>query len=114
MNRKRDELIQTEVAVLTAAAALRRRGTAEFHGFLIAKTMEGAEHGAPVGRGALYKALLRLEERGYLKSHWEDDENRSRGPRRRLYELAGEWQKALATAPVKAQRRQFKVSSVRS
>lgn len=104
MNRRKDELIQTEIDLLSAALLLRRRGVREFHGFLIGKTMEDA--GGPrslIGHGTLYKALSRLEERGYLKSRWEGSRaaDRDRGPRRRLYEVTAAGQRALAAVPTR-------------
>jgi len=104
VNRRRDELIQTEIDLLSAAMRLRRRGLREFHGFLIGKTMEDA--GGPpslIGHGTLYKALGRLEERGYLKSRWEGSKitDRDRGPRRRLYEVTAAGQRALSALPVR-------------
>jgi len=101
VNRRKDELIQTEIDLLTAALLLRRRGVREFHGFLIGKTME--EAGKPrslIGHGTLYKALGRLEERGYVKSRWEGSRatDRDRGPRRRLYEITAAGERALASA----------------
>ncbi len=72
MNRRKNELIGIEIALLIAALRLLRAGEREFHGFLIAKTVEGSGN-APslLGHGTLYKALSRLEERGLLSSRWE-------------------------------------------
>ena len=70
MNRSKGRLIPIEVAILSAALGLRQQGTDEFHGFSIGKTLE--EAGATrsiIGHGTLYKALNRLELRGYLASH---------------------------------------------
>lgn len=38
--------------------------------------------------GSVYPILARLEEGGWVASHWDEDERR--GPRRRLYELTQE------------------------
>ncbi len=50
--------------------------------------------GAEIGRttklasGTLYPILLRLEQAGWLESHWEDDDPRTLGrPRRRFYRV---------------------------
>lgn len=104
MNRRKDELIPIESDLLAAAMQLRRQGAREFHGFLIGKTME--EAGKPhslIGHGTLYKALARLEERGYLTSRWEGTKpaDRDRGPRRRLYEVTAAGQRALAAVPAR-------------
>jgi PadR family transcriptional regulator PadR len=101
VNRSKDRLIPIEVAILSAALALRQEGTDEFHGFSIGKRLEEASASRSiVGHGTLYKALHRLELRGYLVSHWEESqvEHRARGARRRLYRLTTEGQAALAAA----------------
>lgn len=101
MNRSQDRLIPIEVAILSAAVELRQQGTDEFHGFSIGKTLEAASATrATIGHGTLYKALHRLELRGYLASHWEESqaEHRARGPRRRLYRITTEGQTALSAS----------------
>jgi PadR family transcriptional regulator, regulatory protein PadR len=101
MNRSKDRLIPIEVAILSAALALRQEGTDEFHGFSIGKRLEeGSATRSIIGHGTLYKALHRLELRGFLVSHWEESqaEHRARGARRRLYRLTTEGQTALAVA----------------
>jgi len=105
VNRRKDELIQIEIDLLDAAMVLRRHGLREFHGFLMGKALEEAGRARSViGHGTLYKALYRLEERGYLESRWEDTSSagRTRGPRRRLYEVTAAGQRALAAAPGRA------------
>ena len=84
-----------EAAICVAAAALRRRGTEEFHGFLMAKALaHAADTRLLTAYGTLYRALGRLEKMGLVRSRPEDPhiaahENR---PARRLYTLtaAGE------------------------
>jgi len=39
--------------------------------------------------GTVYPVLDRLEQAGWVESHWEDSNDRS-GPRRRYYRLTGE------------------------
>lgn len=79
-----------EAAICVAAAALRRRGTGEFHGFLIAKALaHAADTRLLTAYGTLYRALARLEKMGLVRSRPEDphiaaQENR---PARRLYTL---------------------------
>lgn len=101
MRRKAGSLIPLEEDILETGLALRRRGRAEFHGFLIAKEIQH-ERGADelTAHGTLYKALDRLERAGLLSSHWEDpdvaaEEGR---PRRRLYTVTANGERALAAA----------------
>lgn len=42
--------------------------------------------------GSVYPILARLEDGGWVASHWDDDARR--GPRRRLYELTSEGREA--------------------
>src|SRR6476469_5164232 len=92
MRRKAGVLLPIEDAILRAAIRLWRTGSAEFHGYDIAKHL--AEHAAQrslTAHGTIYRALSRLERIGLVESHWEDPqiaakENR---PGRRLYVLNG-------------------------
>lgn len=89
-----------ELAICTAALALRERGIDQFHGYLIAKEIKhAAEARLLTAYGTLYRALGRLEQMGLMTSAWEDpqrpaDENR---PRRRLYSITPEGQTAVAS-----------------
>ena len=91
MRRRNGELLPIEVDILEAGSALLAQGVTELHGFQIAKEIK--ERNAArllTAYGTLYKALSRLEARGYLESAWEDPsvaatENR---PRRRLYRFS--------------------------
>jgi PadR family transcriptional regulator, regulatory protein PadR len=99
MRRKPGTLLPLEVDILEAGLELRRAGGPHFHGFQLAKQI--ADHAGPrplTAHGTLYKALQRLEEAGLLTSQWEDPniaaaEGR---PRRRLYEVTGAGERALA------------------
>jgi PadR family transcriptional regulator PadR len=54
--------------------------------------LSGAEIGraAKLQSGTLYPILLRLEQAGWLKSHWESETPQELGrPRRRFYQLTG-------------------------
>jgi PadR family transcriptional regulator PadR len=54
--------------------------------------MSGAEIGrqTELSSGTLYPILLRLEEAGWLKSHWETEDPHELGrPRRRFYQVTG-------------------------
>jgi PadR family transcriptional regulator, regulatory protein PadR len=80
---------------------LQSRGTGRFHGYLIAKELKAASDTRLLtAYGTLYRALARLEQMGFVASEWEDpqipaDENR---PRRRLYVITEDGQKAVADA----------------
>jgi PadR family transcriptional regulator len=101
VRRKPGTLVPLELAVCEAAAALRRRGEDEFHGYEIAKTIGDASCVRLLtAYGTLYRALGRLEKMGLLQSRWEDPaiparENR---PGRRLYSLTALGDAALADA----------------
>jgi PadR family transcriptional regulator, regulatory protein PadR len=90
VRRKPGSLVPLELAICSAAAALLRRGAAEFHGYEIAKTLgDAADTRLLTAYGTLYRALGRLEKMGLVESRWEDPavparENR---PGRRLYTL---------------------------
>jgi DNA-binding PadR family transcriptional regulator len=92
MRRKPGALIPIEEAILQAAIRLWRTGSAEFHGYEIAKHVAEESDGRSLtAYGTLYRALSRLEAMGLLQSRWEDPqlaakENR---PGRRLYVLTG-------------------------
>ena len=94
-------MLPIESAILSAGLDLRRNGEAEFHGFAIAKQMVdiGEAHGL-TAHGTLYKALARMEAAELLGSRWEDaDLALAEGrPRRRLYQVTGIGERALATA----------------
>jgi PadR family transcriptional regulator, regulatory protein PadR len=105
MRRKEGELVPLEVSILEAALELRRRGTPEAHGFLLAKEMRDSHHARRLtAYGTLYKALERLERAGYLESRWEDPHAAAAEgrPRRRFYQvtLAGEGAFADATTHI--------------
>jgi PadR family transcriptional regulator PadR len=92
MRRKPGALLPIEEAILHAAIRLWRTGSAEFHGYQIARHVaEESERRSLTAYGTLYRALSRLETMGLLESRREDpqhaaNENR---PGRRLYVLTG-------------------------
>lgn len=96
MNRRKGELIPIEAAILSAALELRQQGIMDFHGFLIGKTLTAVAGRSIIGHGTLYKALSRLEARGYLTGRWEDSLDRARGARRRLYQITVDGQLAVS------------------
>jgi PadR family transcriptional regulator len=90
MRRKEGALVPLELSILEAAVDLARRGTPEAHGFLLAGEMRDREGARRLtGYGTLYKALERLEQRGYLDSRWEDPMAAAADgrPRRRFYRV---------------------------
>lgn len=95
MRRKQGALLPLEAAICVTAAALRRDGSHEFHGYEIAKRLgDASDRRRLTAYGTLYRALGRLEKMGLLRSRWEDPEipARENRPGRRLYTLtaAGE------------------------
>ena len=101
MRRKPGTLLPLEIALLQAAVDLATSGQQDFHGYMIAREMRERENArALTSHGTLYKALDRMKKAGYLESRWEDpelavQENR---PRRRLYRITAEGQRALQVA----------------
>jgi DNA-binding PadR family transcriptional regulator len=92
MRRKPGQLVPLEISICASAWALLHRGTTEFHGYQLAKLLRDASDAQLMtGYGTLYRALMRLEEMGLLKSRWEDPEipARENRPGRRLYSLTG-------------------------
>jgi len=93
--------VPLELAICTAALGLRESGVEQFHGYLMAKELKSASDARLLtAYGTLYRALGRLEQMGLMTSAWEDpqipaDENR---PRRRLYAITPDGQRAVATA----------------
>lgn len=98
MRRKPGTLLPLEIEILSAAVDLRRSGTDEFHGYLIAREVKGnTDAKLLTAHGTLYKALDRMQKAGLLESRWEDPaiaavEER---PRRRLYHITAVGQAAL-------------------
>jgi len=90
MRRKDGALVPLELSILEVGVELARRGTPEAHGFLLARELRDRQAARRLtAYGTLYKALERLEKRGYLASRWEDpmvaaEEGR---PRRRFYRV---------------------------
>lgn len=101
MRRKVGTLVPLEVAILEALLELRERGATEAHGFRIAKEMQDGEGARRLtAHGTLYKAVGRLEKAGYLVSRWEEPGDVELGrPRRRLYHVTAEGERAYAAAP---------------
>ena len=97
--------------MLDAALALSRKGTPDFHGFSLAKTMRtDGDRRALTAHGTLYRTLHRLQAAGLIESFWEDPAQAEKEgrPRRRLYRLTA------AAAPALARARQESPGSVRA
>lgn len=101
MRRKPGTLVPLEREICLAAFELNGRGTDQFHGYQLAKSLrDRTGHRLLTAYGTLYRALARLEAMGLLASRWEDPaiparENR---PGRRLYMLTAAGQTAAAEA----------------
>jgi PadR family transcriptional regulator len=101
VRRRAGKLVPLELAICEAASDLRRRGTSEFHGYLIAKLIkQEADARLLTAYGTLYRALGRLEKMGLLESRWEDPQiaGRENRPGRRLYTLTGAADAVVAEA----------------
>jgi transcriptional regulator len=73
---------------------LKTLATGPRHGWAIARRIQQvSDEVLQVTQGALYPALHRLEQRGWLKAHWEQSEN---GRERRVYTLTAAGRKQLA------------------
>ena len=98
MRRKPGNLLPLELAICASAVDLRRRGVEEFHGYEIAKSLaDGNERRLLTAYGTLYRALVRLQNMGFLESRWEapDIPARENRPGRRLYRLTASGESTL-------------------
>jgi PadR family transcriptional regulator PadR len=78
--------------VISILSAMLERPSDEWYGLELAERAE-------LKSGTIYPALLRLEQAGWLASHWEEVNPTEVGrPRRRLYRLTGEGQIAAEQA----------------
>lgn len=105
MRRKPGTLVPIEVSILAAGVALALGGTAEFHGYAVARELKDREEARRLtAHGTLYRALERLEKAGLLLSRLEDPDLAAaeQRPRRRLYHVTAAGQAAL-TATEKPQ-----------
>jgi len=65
----------------------------ETYGFALAEATD-------LPSGTIYPILRRLEDGGFIKSHWAEVETGSQRRRRRYYELTGEGRRAAHAATV--------------
>jgi PadR family transcriptional regulator PadR len=101
MRRKTGSLVPLEVAILDALVELRRYGTPEAHGYLIATELRVlGDDRRLTAYGTLYKALDRLADSGLVDSRWEDPAVAAEDgrPRRRYYRITLNGETALAAA----------------
>ena len=64
------------------------------HGYAVAQRIEQVVQGAlALNQGTIYPALLRLEQKGWIKSEWGTSENNRRA---RFYEITRAGKKQLA------------------
>ena len=105
MRRKPGALLPIEQGILSALAALHKRGVSESHGYEIAQYLRDLSDAKNLtAYGTLYRALGRLLQMGILEAHWEDPHlaAEERRPARRLYQLTalGESAYEAARAPL--------------
>lgn len=87
MRRKKNQLVPFENRIILAAKVLDETGDKNFYGIQIAKLIKLADYKNLITTGVLYRALNRLENMGYLKSRWEDKDEKNHRPIRRYYSL---------------------------
>jgi DNA-binding PadR family transcriptional regulator len=105
MRRREGALIPLEVAILGAGLSVRSAREPEFHGFQLARELRDPDGARGLtAHGTLYKALDRMERGGFLQSRWEDpDVAAEQGrPRRRLYRVTADGQRAFENAELAA------------
>jgi transcriptional regulator len=70
-------------------------GMGPLHGFGIARRIEQASDGAlSLNQGTIYPALLRLEQKGWIKSAWGTSENNRRA---RFYSITAAGRRQLSS-----------------
>ena len=103
MSRRTDgSILGIEYDILACGSRL-EQAIGGFYGFGLAQSLADSRgQDALIGHGTLYKALSRMTARGLLSSEWEDADLAVEAgrPRRRMYRLTGEGERALAARPV--------------
>ena len=70
----------------TIVLSVLSRGKA--HGFELMQRINAQGNGAfHLKQGTIYPVLYRLERDGHVKARWADANEKSQGPRRRIYEI---------------------------
>lgn len=89
MKRRKNGLVPNEIRVLICALQL-MPSSPSFHGYAL-RTLWDETEDSPrsMSYATLYRCLDRLEERGLLDSHIDDDPDRPSRPRR-MFTLTGE------------------------
>lgn len=99
---RRYDPIALEQAILSIAIERGRTNTPSFHAYGLARELQEVGRAQDlIDNGTLYKALRRMESKGWLQSEYEDPEiaARDRRPRRVLYQITSQGRDALAFAP---------------
>src|SRR6266700_2057676 len=92
MTKDRSEVLQgtLDLMVLKTLDAM-----GPLHGYAVARRIEQVAQGSlALNQGTIYPALLRLEQRGLISSHWGTSENNRRA---RFYQITRRGRKELAT-----------------
>jgi PadR family transcriptional regulator, regulatory protein PadR len=77
-------------------------GLGPLHGYGIARRIEQVAQGSlALNQGTIYPALLRLEQRGWIRSAWGTSDNNRRA---RFYSITRSGRKRLATETVNWER----------
>jgi DNA-binding PadR family transcriptional regulator len=103
--RRPGTLFPLEIDILECGLALQAHD-GDFYGFALAKALSGRDDGKGLtAHGTLYKALARMTDAGLLESSWEDAGTAEADgrPRRRLYTVSGEGERAYRAATATAQ-----------
>ena len=103
-SRPAGRLLDLEYRILEIGIELQTAGD-EVYGFSLARHLSTGADSGLVGHGTLHKARARLGTMGLVDSEWEDTSvGESEGrPRRRLYRVTGEGQRAIDARPALAQ-----------
>ena len=97
--RKLGTLLPLELSILDSGIGL-QSAEGSFYGFALARSLSESEGSPLTAHGTLYKALSRMTTSGMLEAVWEDAaiaETEGR-PRRRLYRVTAEGQRAHSAA----------------
>ena len=94
VNRKRSQKSEVPYGTLDLMVLKTLDGMGRLHGFGIARRIEQIAQGAlALNQGTIYPALIRLEQRGWIRSEWGASESNRRA---RYYALTRSGKKQLA------------------
>ena len=92
MTDKRSEILQGTLDLMVLKTL---DGLGPLHGYGIARRIEQVSEGVlSLNQGTIYPALLRLEQRGWIKPEWRASDNNRRA---KYYSLTRAGKKQLAT-----------------